>query len=87
MCLATQQSRDLVLANHSRQILAKAGIGWDDIQDRLIRSFGPSAYGSLMVELHRLADCAVKMYPSQVLKKMQAKSLPELVSMADKLRS
>jgi hypothetical protein len=38
--------------------LAKAAIGWDDIQDRLIRSFGPSAYGSLMVELNPLADCA-----------------------------
>jgi DNA-binding MarR family transcriptional regulator len=52
------RSRSATITKKGRQILAKAAIGWDDIQDRLIRRFGPSAYGSLMVELHRLADCA-----------------------------
>ena len=52
------RSRSATITKEGRQILAKAAMGWDDIQDRLIRSFGPSAYGSLMVELNRLADCA-----------------------------
>jgi DNA-binding MarR family transcriptional regulator len=52
------RSRSATITKKGRQILAKAATGWDDIQDRLIRSFGPSAYGSLMVELNRLADCA-----------------------------
>jgi hypothetical protein len=52
------RSRSATITKKGRQILAKAAIGWDDIQDRLIRRFGPSAYGSLMVELNRLADCA-----------------------------
>ena len=33
------------------------------------------------------SEATVKMYRSQVMKKMQAKSLPELVRMVDKLRS
>jgi FixJ family two-component response regulator len=33
------------------------------------------------------SEATIKMYRSQVMKKMQAKSLPELVRMADRLRS
>ena len=33
------------------------------------------------------SEATIKLYRSQVMKKMQAKSLPELVRMADKLRS
>jgi len=32
------------------------------------------------------SEATIKMYCSQVMKKMQAKSLPELVRMADKLK-
>ena len=52
------RSRSAAITKRGRQILAKAAVGWEDIQDRLIRNFGPSAYGSLMEELNRLADCA-----------------------------
>ena len=52
------RSRSATITKKGRQVLAKAAVGWDGLQDRLIRSFGPSAYGSLMVELNRLADCA-----------------------------
>ena len=52
------RSRSATITKRGKQILAKAAVGWEDIQDRLIRSFGPSAYGSLMEELNRLADCA-----------------------------
>jgi hypothetical protein len=50
--------RSATITKKGRQILAKADPGWGAIQDRIIRSFGPSAYGSLMAELNRLADCA-----------------------------
>jgi FixJ family two-component response regulator len=36
---------------------------------------------------HGASEATIKMYRSQVMKKMQAKSLPELVRMADKLKS
>jgi hypothetical protein len=52
------RSRSVTITKRGRQVLTKAAVGWEDIQDRLIRSFGPSAYGSLMAELNRLADCA-----------------------------
>ena len=52
------RSRSATITKRGKQILAKAAVGWEDIQDRLIRGFGPSAYGSLMEELNRLADCA-----------------------------
>ena len=40
------RSRSATITKKGGQVLAKADTGWDDIQDRLIRSFGPSAYGS-----------------------------------------
>jgi hypothetical protein len=52
------RSRSATITKRGRQILSKAAVGWEDIQDRLIRSFGPSAYRSLMEEVNRLADCA-----------------------------
>jgi FixJ family two-component response regulator len=35
----------------------------------------------------RASEATIKMHRSQVMKKMQAKSLPELFRMADKLKS
>ncbi|WP_371417117.1 MarR family winged helix-turn-helix transcriptional regulator [Granulicella sp. S156] len=55
---ADARSRSATVTKRGRQILTKAAACWEDFQDRLIRSFGPSAYGSLMEQLNRLADCA-----------------------------
>jgi hypothetical protein len=52
------RSRQAKITKKGNQILAKAGVGWDDIQKRMIEGFGTKAYGSLMNELNRLADCA-----------------------------
>ena len=52
------RSRSAKVTPKGRQILAKAGRGWDDVQDRLIARFGKTEYAALLAELHRLADCA-----------------------------
>lgn len=41
-----------------RRAMEKAGVGWDEMQQQLIASFGDSKYGQLVNELYRLASCA-----------------------------
>jgi DNA-binding MarR family transcriptional regulator len=52
------RSRQAKITKKGTRILAKAAVGWDDLQKRMIEGFGDKAYGSLMSELNRLADCA-----------------------------
>jgi DNA-binding MarR family transcriptional regulator len=52
------RSRSARVTKKGSQVLAKANKGWEEVQDRLIRSFGVSAYETLMNELNRLADCS-----------------------------
>ncbi len=55
---ADARSRSAKITKKGLQILKEAGTGWDEIQERLIGSFGSKAYHALMTELNRLADCA-----------------------------
>jgi DNA-binding MarR family transcriptional regulator len=52
------RSRAAKVSKKGKQIMMKAARGWDDLQGRLIRSFGASQYAALMTELNRLAECA-----------------------------
>ena len=51
------RSRTAKVTQKGRQLLARASIGWNKAQARLLAKFGHTAYSSLIQELHRLADC------------------------------
>lgn len=51
------RSRAAKVTKKGRQLLTRAGVGWDKAQAKLLTKFGHTAYSSLINELHRLADC------------------------------
>lgn len=55
---ADARSRSATITHKGAQVLAKAGKGWDRMQDRLIGRFGKTKWIALVAELNQLAECA-----------------------------
>ena len=53
----TAGSKTAKITKKGNRILTRAGSGWEQIQNRIIRSFGSKQYAAFMSELNRLADC------------------------------
>ncbi|WP_213807691.1 MarR family winged helix-turn-helix transcriptional regulator [Granulicella sp. dw_53] len=53
--------RTAQLTRKGRQILTDANKHWDRVQQNIIGCFGKKKYASLLSELTRLAECAVKL--------------------------
>jgi DNA-binding MarR family transcriptional regulator len=53
----TPGTKTAKITKKGNSIIARAGSGWDEIQDRIISSFGSRQYTIFMQELNRLADC------------------------------
>jgi DNA-binding MarR family transcriptional regulator len=56
---ADARSRSARVTRKGAQVLAKADSRWNNIQGRLIGTFGKESWTLLVGELNRLADCAV----------------------------
>lgn len=52
------RSRSAKVTRRGRQLLARAAVPWNNIQERLLGSFGTDAWRALVGELNRLADSA-----------------------------
>ena len=52
------RSRTAKLTRKGEQLLAKSDTAWEEVQDRVIESFGRAKWLALVSELNRLADCA-----------------------------
>jgi DNA-binding MarR family transcriptional regulator len=50
------RSRSAKVTRRGRQLLARAAVPWNNIQERLLGSFGKDAWKALVDELNRLAD-------------------------------
>jgi FixJ family two-component response regulator len=88
---AVQRSltRDRIVREKQRDI-AEVRLRYDRLSVREREVMGLVVSGMLNKQIAADLDASeatVKMHRSQVMKKMQAKSLPELVRMADKLKS
>jgi DNA-binding MarR family transcriptional regulator len=57
---ADDRSRTARLTKKGDRVLAAANQRWNGVQGRVIGRFGQRAYGSLLAELQRLADCAAE---------------------------
>lgn len=62
------RSRSVRVTREGAQVLRKAAVEWDELQHKLIASFGKSAWTSLTAELNRLNECAAKLDGGKHLK-------------------
>jgi DNA-binding MarR family transcriptional regulator len=53
----TTGTKTAKITKKGNRLLTRAGSGWDQVQDRIISSFGSKQYAAFMQELNRLADC------------------------------
>jgi DNA-binding MarR family transcriptional regulator len=53
----TSGTKTAKITKKGDRLLARAGSGWDEIQNRIISSFGSKEYAAFMQELNRLANC------------------------------
>jgi len=57
---ADGRSRSVRLTRKGKQVLRRAAAEWDELQHKLIESFGKAAWTELSAELKRLSRCAAE---------------------------
>jgi DNA-binding MarR family transcriptional regulator len=53
----TSGTKTAKITKKGDRLLTRAGSGWDELQNRIISSFGSKEYAAFMQELNRLANC------------------------------
>jgi len=55
------RSRSARITRKGERVLSSAAAEWDELQRKLIKSFGKDEWNSLSAELKRLSKCAVEL--------------------------